>query len=125
MSAESELQALLVADAAVRTALSVSTARAAGERIAADRIEQNTGRPFGVYTRTATEDSEGLDGTIFATKVTLELQLWGDTRLSADALADACQAAIRGANQAITGRATAYDDALDLEATVLSVEWWD
>jgi hypothetical protein len=42
-----------------------------------------------------------------------------------DALADACDAAITGANQAIVGRSTAYDGELDLEATVLTVEWWD
>lgn len=124
MSAESELQALLVADAGVRTALSVSTAARAGERIAADRIEQGTGRPFGVYTRTATDKFEGLDGTVHATKVTLELQFWGDTRLQADALADACETAITGADQAVIGRSTAYDGELDLEATVLAVEWW-
>lgn len=125
MSAETELQALLVADAGVRTALGVTTVAAAGKQVAADRIEQGTGRPFGVYTRTQTDRHEGLDGTVHAVKVTLELQLWGDTRMSADALADACDDAITGANQAITGRATAYDSELDLEATVLSVEWWE
>lgn len=125
MSAESDLQTLLVNDSAVRTALGVATAALAGKRIAADRIEQGTARPFAVYTKTQTDNFEGLDGTVHATKVTLELQLWADTRLEAEALADACEAAIRGADQAITGRSTGYDGELDLEASLLTLEWWE
>lgn len=125
MSAETELQALLVGDAGVRAALGVTTALAAGKQVAADRVEQDTPRPFCVYTRAGTDRMEGLDGTVHATKATFEMQMWGDTRLQADALADACQTAITTATQAVTGRSTAYDGELDLEATILTVEWWD
>lgn len=122
MSAETSLQALLVADAGIRTVLGDVDY---DERFAADRIEQDTGRPFGVYTRAATENFEGLGGDILAAKVTFELQLWADTRLDADELADACQTAIRAAGHAVTGRSSGYDAELDLEATVLTLEWWE
>jgi hypothetical protein len=125
MSAETELQALLVADSGVRAALSVASAARAGERIAADRIEQSTLRPFAVYTRTQTDRFEGLDGTVHATKVTLELQLWADTRLEAEALANACQTALNLDGHAITGRSAGYDGELDLEACLLTLEWWE
>lgn len=122
MSAETELQALLTADAEI---LAVLDGADPDERFAADRIEQGTGRPFGVYTRTQTERFAGLSGEVHAVKVTLELQLWADDRITAEALADACQSAIEGADIAITGRSTGYDGELDLEASVLTLEWWE
>lgn len=124
MSAETELHALLKADAGVRGALGAADVAAAARRISADRAEQDAGKPFVVFVRTATEDFEGLDGTVFDSKVTLELQCWGDKRTAVDALADACQTAIRGADQAVLGRTSGFDPELDMEATVLTVEWW-
>jgi hypothetical protein len=120
MSAESDFVALLKATPAV-TALIGSGAAA---RLAADRIEQAAALPFVVFTRVGTEEFAGLDGTVFDTKVTLEVQCWGETRKGADALADAVAAALRAANQAVVGRTGGYDGELDLEAAVLTVEWW-
>lgn len=118
MSAEASLQTLLAAAAAV-------TALAAG-RIAQDRAEQGWPAPFVIYSRTDTDKQTTLDGAVIAAKVTLDLQCWADTREAADALADACEAAIDGgADGSVTGRATAYDSDLDLEATTLVVEWWE
>lgn len=117
MSMESDLRALLVAYAPL-TAL-VST------RIAADRIEQGAIRPFVVYTRTATEPVQSLDGAVHANKATFDVQCWADTRTSAEQVADAIQAALVADARAIVGRASGYDADLDLEATVISVDWWD
>jgi hypothetical protein len=116
MSAEADIQTLLTTDA---TVAAITT------EFAESRIEQDTARPFGVYTRTATQDFEGLDGTVHASKVTLELQLWADTSLQAEQLADACAAAIRAEGHAITGRSTGNDNDLDLEAAILTIEWWE
>lgn len=127
MSVETDLYALLTADAGVQAALAASLAAAGdeiGDRFAADRIEQDTTRPFAVFTRTSTEKQEGLDGTVFAERVVLELQVWADKRLDADALADVCQAALDEAGHSVTGRASGFDGELGLEATVLTVEWW-
>jgi hypothetical protein len=118
MSAEAALRALLIADVAV-VALIANTGSIAG-----DSIPLGQPRPFAVYTRLDTEEFRGLDGTLFDTKVQIELQCWGDDRLSADALADACSTAIFAANQGVVGRSTGGDGDLDLEVTTLTVEWW-
>lgn len=117
MSAETALRALLAADSA--TAALVST------RIAADRIEQGATRPFVVFTRVATENEYGLNGTLHAAKCVFDVQCWGDTRVSVQAVADAVQAALEADYRAVTARANGYDGELDLEAVTLSVDWWD
>ena len=117
MSMESDLRALLAAYAPL-TAL-VST------RIAADRIEQGAGRPFVVFSRTATEPVQSLNGTVHANKASFDVQCWADTRTSAEAVADAIQDALVADARAIVARASGYDADLDLEATVISVDWWD
>jgi hypothetical protein len=95
-----------------------------GGRVSADRIEQGTARPFAVFSRIATEPFIGLAGNVFDEKVTFELQCWGDTRSQAEALADACEAALRESTQFVIARASGYDGELDLEATILTVDWW-
>jgi hypothetical protein len=118
MSAESDLRALLVANAGV-TAL-------VGQRVAADRIEQSAARPFVVFTRTGSEPQLCLDGVVLKTRVTLDVQAWADTRLAADAVADAVTAAVRGvSSQTVADRVSSYDSDLDLEAAVLTVQWWE
>lgn len=124
MSAETELHALLKANAGVQSALGVASAAAAGNRIAADRAEQGTARPYAVFVRVGTEDFVGIDGSVHASKVTLELQCWGDTRQSVETLANACQSAIRAANHEVVSRTAGFDEDRDEEATVLSIEWW-
>lgn len=117
MSARADLQALLAATTAV-TAL-------VGDRIAADRIEQTDARPFIVYTTTATNRTRGLDGTLHGVQTSFELQVWADTRLQADAVGDAVQAAVETAQHFVTNRASGYDADLDLEASILSIDWWE
>ena len=117
MSAESELQTLLANTGAVTAQL--------GDRIAADRIEQGAASPFLVYTRTGTESFTGLNDEVFERKVTLELQIWGDKRTTVDAAAAAVTAAIEAAHQAVLGRTSGYDGDLDMEAAILTVEWWE
>jgi hypothetical protein len=97
-----------------------------GTRIAQDRIDQGKVRPFIVYGISSIEPQRMLDGTVIKTRVTIDVQCWGDTRLSADAVADAVTTAVRAVvPQSVSGRSTVYDGELDLEATVLVVEWWE
>lgn len=118
MSAEADLQTLLSGAAGV-TAI-------ASTRIAQDRAEQGWARPFVIYTRADTDIQKGLDGTILSTKLTMEVQCWADTRIVADSLADACTTAIDAGDYGdVVGRSPAYDSDLDLEATLLTVEWWE
>lgn len=117
MSAEADLRALLVAAPAVTDLV--------GQRIAADRIEQGSARPFVVFTRTATERSKGLDGSVHGVLVTFDLQCWADTRLAANAVADAVQATVEQAYHTVENRSSGYDPELDLECTPLIVQWWE
>lgn len=117
MSAKTDLRAALVADSAL-TAL-------VGTNITANRVEQDAPRPFVVYSQTATEPYRGLDGTLHGRKTVFELQCWADTRAAADAVADAVEAVLDAQHQSATARADGYDGDLDLEATVLSVDWWE
>ncbi len=117
MSMESDLRALLVAYAPLLALVST--------RIAADRIEHGTVLPFVVFTRTGTEPVQNLTGDVLANKATFDVQCWANTRSSAETVADAIQAALVADGRAIVGRASGYDADLDLEATVISVDWWD
>lgn len=118
MSAESSFYALLMATPAV-------TALVAG-RISADRIEQGTARPFVVFTRSQTDPLQMLDGTVPQSWVTLEVMCWADTRVAANAVADAVTAAILNTQtHQVTGRNSAFDGELDLEASVLTIQWWE
>ena len=117
MSAETEMRALLVADAAV--------AALVADRISADRIEQGSQRPFVVFTRTNTNREKTLDGTIVGVLVSMVVQCWADTRQAADALADAVQDVIEEQYHTVSSRESDYDGDLDLEAAMLSVEWWE
>lgn len=117
MSAEADLQTLLAGTAAVTAICST--------RIAQDRAEQDWARPFVIYTRTGTERFQTLDGSTPDEKVTFAVECWADTRLVADALADAVTTAIDGGdNGTILDYATGYDPDLDAESTSLIVEWW-
>ena len=119
MSLETDLRALLVAAGSV-TAL-------VGTRISADRIEQGAARPFIVFARTETpaEPARALNGTVHGgERAVFELQVWADTRLAADAAAAAVTTVLEAANQLVTNRTATSDGDLDLEATVLTVDWW-
>lgn len=117
MNAGNQLRALLAGDGAV-TAL-VDT------RIAADRIEQADTRPFLIYTKTGSEPQYSLDGTQHGERVLLEIQIWADRRVEADEVRDAVVAALAGDQRNVISETTGYDAELDLEAAILSVEWWD
>jgi hypothetical protein len=113
---ETELRTLLVGDAAVNALVS--------GRVSADRMAQDQPMPFVVFTRTGTEPVTDVSGAVLASRTFLEVQCWAQTRAAAESLADACQTAIRGAVKLVTNRAAVYDPDMDVEGTVLSVEWW-
>ncbi len=117
MSAELELRAALVADAAVLALV--------GQQVAQDRAEEKWSRPYVVFGRTGSEDELTEDNEVMASKVTLEIQAWADERSEAEALADACKAAVLEAGAEVTSRSSGYDSDRDLEAVILIVEWWE
>ena len=117
MTVETDLRAALLASPAV-TAL-------VGTRVVSDRMEEGAPRPFVVFTRTATRYDEDLTtGAALGGTATIELQVWADSRAAAEALADACEAAVRQADQEVQSRASGYDPDLDVEAVVIVIDWW-
>ena len=116
MSAETLLRAALAAHAPL--------AALVGTRIATDRAEEGWPRPFVVFSRTGCENHSDLDNKTLGAMVFLELQVWADSRAGAESVAQACQDAIENAGEAVTGRSSGYDPDLDVEASMLMVEWW-
>lgn len=118
MSAETSLQALLLADAGVIALV--------GNRVAADRIAEGSTRPFVIYSRTGSDPVTDIGGTVYRTLVTLDVTCWADTRLQADAVADAVTAAVRGVlTQTVPGRESVHHPDFDLEGCTLTVAWWE
>ncbi len=117
MSLDTDLRAALAGNAGVSALVST--------RISSDRAEQGATRPFVVFSRVATEYQHGLDGSVLGERVTFDVQCWADTRASAEAVANAVSAVFSANQRPILGRASGYDSELDLEATLLTVEWWD
>jgi hypothetical protein len=115
MTVETDFRALLAADASV--------AALVGTRIAQNGAPQGADLPLVVFTSSTTHDL-GLDNTILATGVTLQVQCWALTAAAADAVADAVQTAVFGAGYVVTDRASGFDPELELDATMLTVDWW-
>lgn len=118
MSAETSLRAALLAAGAV-TAL-------VNQRVYPDRAEEGEPFPFVVFARTGSQPQTAMDGSVLATLVSLEVQCWADSFLSAQAVADAVATAVRAqVPQQVTGRAGGYDPDLGRSVASLIVEWWE
>lgn len=120
MSIERDFHATLAAHAPL-TAL-VAT------RIAQNAVPGGAAAPLVVYIATH-NPTLGLDNTILADQCLLQTQCWGNTAAQADAVADAVQGAIAtglaaAAGAVVLDRASAYDEELGMDGTVLTVEWW-
>lgn len=121
MSAETDFRAVLAAWAPL-TAL-------VGTRIAQNAVDAGVALPYVVFSAQHDPALALLDGVPLAQRVSLGVQCWGATAAEADAVADQVVAALqagappaRGA--ALLGRAAGYDGELQLDATVLTIEWW-
>lgn len=119
MSAETALRALLAATAGVTALVPVA-------RIAIDRVEEKTPYPLIVLARSASLPQTCLDGSVLATQVSLEVQCWAETFVSASAVADAVTAAVRAVlPHQVSARVGGYDADLDRTVASLTVDWWE
>lgn len=103
MSAESTLYGILSTAAGV-TAL-VDT------RIYPDLIPEEKAAPYIGYERVSTDPVNTIHGTTLAQDVGLVIACWADTRLAAEALADAVETAMRAAGHLYTARGAEMDEA--------------
>jgi len=119
MSAETDFRAALLAHAPLVALVA--------QNVAQNVVAQGALLPFVAFT--ARHDPLlNLLGQTVDDACTFSVQCWGKTSLQADAVADAVAAAVGLAlpvhAAAVTARDGAYDDEMDLHATVLTVEWW-
>jgi Protein of unknown function (DUF3168) len=114
MSAETAFRARLVAYGPL--------AALVGDRVVQNGIAEGAPVPYVIFT-TNHDETRGLDGTLLADEVTISAECWGASALEADAVADQVQAAL-GSGSAVLSRANGFDADQGLDATVLSIDWW-
>lgn len=91
------------------------------ERIRFDRADEGDQVPFVVLGR---EDAEGfstLGSVIDNPDIPFAINCWGGTRLQAEQLADACQAALQSQGISVAQRSAGYSDEVSLHAAILKV----
>ena len=113
MSAETQLYTLLSGAAGV-TAL-------ASDRVYPDLIPENKATPYIGFERTDAQPVTTLEGTVLAWQTNMVIACWADTRLQANALADAALAALAGTAWQYEGSGTELDEATGRLAATLQV----
>ncbi len=91
------------------------------DRIRFDRADEGDLVPFVVLGR---EDATGfttLSDQIDNPDIPFAINCWAGTRLQAEQIADACQAALNGQGIAVMQRSAAYSDEVSLHASILKV----
>ncbi len=117
MAAESTLYAMLSAHAGL--AALVGSGDAA--RIYPDALPEDCDYPAVVFSRASTEPIATIHGAVHGAFVTLAISAWGESRSSADAVADAIESALNAGGEIPQTRASAYDPEVGLYATSLDV----
>ena len=115
MSAQANVYAALAAAAAVTAIV--------GTRIYPDEAPEDTEPPLVIHQATSIEPEYALDGALAFRRSIVSLTCWAATRAQANALADACAAALVSATMRWSGR---DDSVFDVEtgnyASVIAVE---
>lgn len=111
MSAESTLYGILSGNAGV-TAL-------VGTRIYPDLVPENVATPYIGYERIGSSAYATIHGTKLSDDVQMMIACWADTKLAAEALADAVEAAMLAAGEIYTARGRELDDATNRSAATL------
>lgn len=119
MSIESDHRAALLAHAPLASLI--------GSRMAPDKVVEGTPRPFIVYTVQRTPEYF-LNGDVAFTTYRIAHQVWADTRTSAEAVADALEAALQSSalqpeGLPVVSRDTISENDLDLEGNEIVAEF--
>lgn len=107
----------------LRTVLIAGTGLA-DHQVAENAVEQSTPTPYIVITG-QTEPVYGLANNVQATGWKARVECWAGTAAEASDLADDATSALLLDSRLVTLRATGHDPEVGLDATVLTVEWWD
>ncbi len=117
MSAEHELRAALVAWAPL-----VAVVPAA--RISVDSVPPGTARPYIVFVKQRSVRHGGLDGSVHARQTSIDVQIVGSSREQALQVRDLVETALDAQDVPWEDNSSGYDPDTDVEAEVLSVDWW-
>ena len=117
MSAESELRALLVADVDLLALVPQS-------RISIDAVSQGLARPYIAFSKQSTEVSYGIGGQAHARRTTIDVQVIGASRANAIQVRERVELVLAAAGVPPENVSAGYDAENDLEAEVLTVDWW-
>jgi hypothetical protein len=120
VSVESDICASLLAHAPLAALI--------GDLISPDKVLQDASRPFVIYT-VQREPHHTIDNVLRSTLYTFTLQVWADTRASADTTADAVEAALaasalEGGGIPVDERQTISESDLDLEGNEIVFTYW-
>jgi hypothetical protein len=120
VSVESDVVASLLAHAPLATLV--------GQKVSPDKVLQDVTRPFIVYTVQRTPHHT-IDNACRTTLYTFTLQAWADNRTSADAVADAVEAALaasalEGGGIPVDDRQTISESDLDFEGNEITFTYW-
>lgn len=96
-----------------------------GQRIDPDFIDENDPLPAIEYERGGTEPEYTLDGTLAASRVTINITVWALDRVKANQIADAITAAMNVAGHAQTSRDSVYEPELRQYGVVMSFDVWE
>jgi len=113
VTVESDFYALLSGNAGVVAAVAT--------RLYPDALPEDCAYPAVVFSRTRTEPTIGLSGQVFGADVDLSIGCWAKTRITADLVAVAVEAALVGSPFVRTAREAVMDPDTGLLATILTV----
>lgn len=118
MSAESELRTVLAGYAPL-------LAQVPAARICVDAVPQGLTRPYIAFSKQGGQDEVGLDNTLLAAVSTIDIQCIGTDRTNAIAVRDLVRDALRAAGMPSDRNSAGYDPENDLEAEIVTVDWFD
>lgn len=113
MSAESQLYAILSADAPLSAMVE--------DRIYPDLIPEGVAIPYVGYERANADPLRTLEGTVLAEDVGLVIACWAATRVQANQIADAVRAALAGTAWRYESATAEVDEATGRLAATLQV----
>jgi len=90
-----------------------------GTRIYPDLVPEEKATPYIGYERVGTEPITTIHGTILANDVQMVIACWADTRVQAEAIADAVASAMATAGYPYAARGSELDEATERLASTL------
>lgn len=116
MSAETELYAVLSGSAGLTALVNL--------RIYPDAIPENEPLPAVVFVRAGTNPTYTIGGVLVCEDARFQISAWGNTRASAEAVADQVATLLRSAGNPAVDRSSGFDGEVGLYAVTLECNWF-